>query len=305
MAPVCPCCGGGQTVLLAETEDRAIAALTRQARDAGGDLGTLLRAARDQMVAQGRAVRDFDKSLARIYKRVVKAIASDLKAGDTAAALIRSLSREQLAAMLDDAGLNDLMARWAGSQFDSITAAQASASIAGVPSGQLVPRAAAIEAFIAVEADEFWDDSVRRPASKAIREGIANMSDRPGELAARLEKSLDLTRTQARTEARTRTADFDQFVTDATADADSLYWYVGPDDGITRPFCDALVGRVYTAEQVDRLNNGQTLVAPRISRGGYNCRHRWRPVTKGFIERTGLDMGTDADISSANAGGAR
>ena len=56
------------------------------------------------------------------------------------------------------------------------------------------------------------------------------------------------------------------------------YLYDGPDDAKKRPFCRAVIGRVYTLEAIRRLDNGQGLPVETY-RGGYNCRHRLSPIT--------------------------
>jgi hypothetical protein len=49
--------------------------------------------------------------------------------------------------------------------------------------------------------------------------------------------------------------------------------YVGPLDGITRPFCEKHVGEVKTIEGWDKLDNGQ--ISPvSVFCGGYRCRHK-------------------------------
>ncbi len=50
------------------------------------------------------------------------------------------------------------------------------------------------------------------------------------------------------------------------------YEYVGPDDDITRPFCDRYVGEQKTEAQWKALDNGQ-IGSAWDSKGGYNCRH--------------------------------
>ena len=58
--------------------------------------------------------------------------------------------------------------------------------------------------------------------------------------------------------------------------------YIGPDDRITRDHCDKHVGKTYTLEQIEKEWSGEWAGkregSPFVVRGGYNCRHRWRPV---------------------------
>lgn len=56
------------------------------------------------------------------------------------------------------------------------------------------------------------------------------------------------------------------------------YLYDGPEDQKTRPFCQTVIGEAFTLEAIKRLDNGQGL-AVEVHRGGYNCRHRWSPIT--------------------------
>lgn len=55
------------------------------------------------------------------------------------------------------------------------------------------------------------------------------------------------------------------------------FQYIGPDDSANRPFCDRHVDKVYTREEIDALDNGQTSNVF-LTGGGFRCRHHWRPV---------------------------
>lgn len=55
--------------------------------------------------------------------------------------------------------------------------------------------------------------------------------------------------------------------------------YVGASAGI-RPFCASNLNKVFTLEEIEKMNNGQGL-SVRFSCGGYNCRHRWMAVMEG------------------------
>ena len=61
----------------------------------------------------------------------------------------------------------------------------------------------------------------------------------------------------------------------------SRFIYLGPLDEVTRPFCEPLVGNVYSAEDIAGMDNGQ--VGPvSVYGGGYNCRHQWLPYEEGI-----------------------
>lgn len=58
--------------------------------------------------------------------------------------------------------------------------------------------------------------------------------------------------------------------------------YLGPEDNITRPFCEKLLQKkppIYTLDEIQQMDNGQDLPVLTYG-GGYNCRHQWRPVSK-------------------------
>lgn len=65
-----------------------------------------------------------------------------------------------------------------------------------------------------------------------------------------------------------------------------LFLYSGPDDSLTRPFCDARLGKVFNRSQIEEWDNEQGLPAD-IYLGGYNCRHELVPVD----EETAKELG--------------
>lgn len=71
----------------------------------------------------------------------------------------------------------------------------------------------------------------------------------------------------------------------------NLFLYVGPEDKVTRDFCEELLSQdppIYTKDEIDAMDNGQGLPVA-TSGGGYNCRHHWRPVSKEFAKQLGYD----------------
>jgi len=73
-----------------------------------------------------------------------------------------------------------------------------------------------------------------------------------------------------------------------------LFVYLGPDDDITRPFCEARVGQVFTRQEIDEWDNGQGLDAA-IYCGGYNCRHQLSPISEEDAKREyGYQTGEDS-----------
>ena len=64
--------------------------------------------------------------------------------------------------------------------------------------------------------------------------------------------------------------------------------YIGSKDDVTRSFCRKHVNKVYTIDEMKEIWQGEWAGKsgsnPFINKGGYNCRHRWRPVS--FKEQT-------------------
>jgi hypothetical protein len=64
------------------------------------------------------------------------------------------------------------------------------------------------------------------------------------------------------------------------------YLYIGDIIGTTRDFCKRRVGKVYTKKQIESWTfrwAGKS-GPPLTHRGGYNCRHSWRPVKPEWME---------------------
>lgn len=63
------------------------------------------------------------------------------------------------------------------------------------------------------------------------------------------------------------------------------FLYVGDIIATTRSFCAARAGRVYTKEEIESWTFGWTGKAgpPMVYRGGYRCRHHWRPIRKEWM----------------------
>lgn len=61
-----------------------------------------------------------------------------------------------------------------------------------------------------------------------------------------------------------------------------LFIYLGPDDQITRPFCQRLLSKdppIYSLTEISTMDNDQGLPVLDYG-GGYNCRHQWRPISE-------------------------
>lgn len=91
-----------------------------------------------------------------------------------------------------------------------------------------------------------------------------------------------------RTELNTALLSFSRMITLVQAESVGLdlFYYMGPYDKITRPFCSkVLSGKtppIYSSKEIADMEakggNGQGLPIS-IYGGGYNCRHRWMAIT--------------------------
>lgn len=101
-----------------------------------------------------------------------------------------------------------------------------------------------------------------------------------------IENFSSTTISQINSELNTATSGFYRSITQAKAKELNvdLFAYVGPDDGITRPFCDARVNKIYTRAQIAKWDNGTKLPAD-VYGGGYNCRHDLVPMSQERAEQ--------------------
>lgn len=93
-----------------------------------------------------------------------------------------------------------------------------------------------------------------------------------------------------------------QDASNAQAEASGVdrFVYLGPDDAVTRPFCDALVGTWLTKAEILELDNGQTgQGSAYVQRGGYNCRHSFLALPDDQS-----DEFPHGDVAKANAAAA-
>jgi hypothetical protein len=145
-----------------------------------------------------------------------------------------------------------------------------------------------------------FDDSVIPSLSKSIKDAVntvAIIGSTKAPLDA-LAQSFQRATSANTTQARLKISEFGRSVQAINADQAGidLFMYVGPKDGITRPFCRKLVGKVLSKSQINKLNNGQGAGPVLTAGGGYNCRHSWSPVSKGFIKVMDLTVATDSEI---------
>lgn len=147
-------------------------------------------------------------------------------------------------------------------------------------------------------------DEIGEKAVKELKKGIydATLNGTPsGDLISNLQKTIigedkrgGKLKNYAKTYAQTSQMGYDRHVGNRMAEETGFvdYIYLGPDDSITRPFCNSHINKVFTLEEIQSLSNGQNLSVRQYG-GGWNCRHFFQvvdPETAQEIRENGLEM---------------
>ena len=136
-------------------------------------------------------------------------------------------------------------------------------------------------------------DSAARRLRKAVVVGLKSNAQIPDLLDDLAEESgLELRQAIVEVDTQLMGMHRDATATESQAVGIDLYTCEGPDDGITRPFCAPLVGRITTLQDLDAMDPGPSQPRP-VSRflGGFRCRHRLAPISleeaQAMVEREG------------------
>lgn len=103
-------------------------------------------------------------------------------------------------------------------------------------------------------------------------------------LLDKIATKLDIRADQAETVSEAMIAGFERslMVNQAKESGIELFAYLGPDDGITRPWCKHWVDRCGTPEEfeetADEWNREKQPLPVMVYGGGFNCRHRFVPL---------------------------
>jgi len=297
-------CGAHQNATLlaeADADELAVADLTAQAKKSSGVMATLLRARRDQIQAEIRAEREFERALDRAVSSLLDTIEATVQSAGPDA--IFNATDEQLLELLITGGLGDAIDGFITQQ-QRINNAVSKTLSAVDPEFNMGLIASDVEALQTQTISDIFEGVVIPTIKSTVRDGLRDLSASVPLNTVMSNLQTRMSRAQGRqlTDIKTKISQYGRSLT-ATASAVAglnHYLYTGPVDGITRPFCRALVNLVVDEKQMRRLNNGQGL-AVKTSGGGYNCRHSWSPVTESFIEAAELDQATASDISKANS----
>lgn len=219
--------------------------------------------------------------------------------------LQRSLEmRGQIANLLGDTGFNKAVGNLSLA-YDKITARTAE----GLRAAGIDPKFTVtdVQSLTAIKAMDFrrWEafsnDLVNTVQSGILDsvvagEPISILSGKIGDTLLGIGESPSLFRSRAQTLANTYIQGFDRTVTARKAQQAGIetFVYLGPKDDLTREFCsDVLAGIgnkvfnipskpgkvIYTLSEIEAMNNG-TPLNPLQFGGGFNCRHKFRPISK-------------------------
>lgn len=298
----CPHCGGtSSTHALAEGEadQKAISDLKKQvAEEQNEEMRALLKSRLGILEKEVQATADFQKELEKATAKLHSAIARLMKNGQ--GNLLINMNPQQLRDFLINEGLGDAITFFQKAQLDIVDLSNKAmlaidpTFVSGDPD--------LINATISRTIQSVFDDALVPEISRGIKDAVSTaavIGSIKAPLDALAQGFQQATRSNT-TEARLKIAEFGRSVQAVNAEQAGLdlFIYVGPKDGITRPFCRKIIskGRVFTKDQILKMNNGQGAGPVITTAGGYNCRHSWSPVSKGFAKVMGLDVATNNDI---------
>ncbi|MFG0245749.1 MAG: hypothetical protein ACF8MF_06845 [Phycisphaerales bacterium JB052] len=136
-------------------------------------------------------------------------------------------------------------------------------------------------------AGQFYDltDHHRKELANALTRNVLGHATRDS-LVKDLSKVMDRSSNQVQQLVHDTTMEYSRTVNAEKSTGYQYFRYSGPADSVTRPFCSKLVNKVFTRQQIEKMDNGQSGNAADvfIAAGGYNCRHHWRPVKREWYE---------------------
>ena len=287
---------------LSEDADQlAIDDLSRQVKGERGPVASLIRARRDQLRAEVEAERGFTLALKRARKQIVDLMTMQSVSNDPQ--LLMSFTDEQILDLILRGGLGLAVDDFIEATTRIRASVEKSLEVIGVDlSPEAIPQ---LDLIQAQAASAVFEDVIAPDFTKAVKTSLRSMTlSIPMEIIkSDLERQLEKAEGRQLTEIKTQISEYGRSVTAVAAAAADLnyYLYTGPRDGITRPFCRALINLVVDETQMSKLNNNQGRPV-KIACGGYNCRHSWSPVTESFIKAANLERAKASDINDANTG---
>ena len=299
-------CDTPSIVLLSEDADqKAIDDLSRQLKQQSGEIAQLTKAKIKELKTLVKAEKSMKSVLEKSRGRFLKTLGDAVKVTDPLSLL--ALPRDQMIDFIIRGGFDISIDEFI-EQTDNIAKAVENTAKVIQPDLGLTPIQQKIDLMQAVTVQQVFDDVVLPTVANGTRDSLNAMTldVPPKDALSTLAQRMNQATGKQLTEINTKSSMFGRSVTAQIAEEAglNLFLYTGPLDGVTRKFCDPLVDKVVSDSQMRKLNNGQGLPV-RTAGGGYNCRHSWSPVSKGFVKAANLTRATTRDISDANTGGKR
>lgn len=252
-------------------------------------------------------LKDLDRTLGRMNTRV-QGFIGDLEAGERLATSARNLARAtnaqaQLEEMLLEAGYREDTQKLIAA-YDRVAAlSRAGLSAGGIdePFSELEARVLTSLKDVDLSRWQILGDELTNQIQASMLDAVVSGST-VRELQDAIEAQLrgidgndPAILGRSKTLANTLTHSFDRTVTNRKAQAAGIdtFIYLGPDDSITRPFCAAVLHGegdaefgipavdgdppIYEADEISQMDNGTGLPVFQYG-GGYNCRHKFRPI---------------------------
>ena len=222
-------------------------------------------------------LRDAERNLRAVVTRAAVGPSTAILRGQAAAK-----AKLEIEHALTSAGYQDLAASAMGTPADAVAAAVLalrSAAQVEQQSHVLLMQINALRSLHLAELLATGDDLARALWQAVARGLFGNRS--VDDILADLAGIVDKTEPQIRTLYDTSVSIFGRQVEALQAGDDPQvpFLYLGPEDEKNRPFCHAHVGKVYTRQLIDQMDNGQ-IDNVFLTAGGFNCRHSWIEVAK-------------------------
>ncbi len=181
---------------------------------------------------------------------------------------------------LEQAGFHDLALRASNESLDTLAASVLSSQAhnAAQTFGFDVDVLAALKQLRLADLLQVGED-VAVQLWRAVVDGV--IGARPVlDLVDDIADLLDISERRARQVYDTAVSTFSRQVGQlgTTGEPDEAFFYVGPVDVKVREFCLEHVGKVYSRQAIDAMDNGQ-LPNVMLTGGGYNCRHQFSRVS--------------------------
>lgn len=254
-----------------------------------------LQSKRDILKAEITLEKTIEKSLSRSKAQLIKTVKEVLKGGR--GQYLLALSPADLKSFLLRNGLADAVSVFETSQLNITN--YVNEMVRAYEPQFNISSSSILSSILSRTSESLFDDLIIQQTSRSLKDAVYNSSIIGSDVAIKqMEDELDSSTGKQVSEARTKISQYSRSIISEAATIAGLqhYIYTGPRDGITRPFCKELVGKVLTEDQIKKLGNGSSL----INGGGFNCRHSWSPISKSYLKVKNIEPISEEEIKRIN-----